>query len=1850
MSTITTTQLQQQYIAYFGRPGDPAGIQYWLDSGITESEFAASIHAQDEYQTSTVGSKSTADQIDSLYQNLFGRSADPAGLIYWTVEVDAGRKSLSDLAVDLIYSTENPSEGNEEQAAADKAVLDAKVASAELFTADINADTDLIKAYQAESTGSSFVAGNALDSAKTWLAGITTTAATAEEVDAAVANVLTANDPVVVVVPTYSVATDVATVSEGNTVTSTVSTTNVAEGTTLYWSVGGTGVTATDFANGGALTGSGTVGSDGSLSFSHTIASDFSIEGTERLSIQVFSDANRTSQVGTTIEVSVTDVVPTYTLSTDKSTANEGDTVTSTVATTNVAEGTTLYWSVGGTGVSSSDFSAGALTGSANVDSDGNISFAHTLANDISTEGSETLSLRVFSDSNRTTQVGSTVEVAVGDTSVDPSYTLSTDKSTANEGDTVTSTVATTNVAEGTTLYWSVSGTGVSGTDFSAGALTGSGNVGSDGSLSFAHTLASDASTEGAETLSLRVFSDSNRTNQVGSTVEVSVADTSLDPTYTVSTDVSTVNEGSTLTSTVATTNVAEGTTIYWAVSGTNIAAADFDPAVLNGSATVGADGNATFAQVLASDSLTEGTETLSLKVYSDANRTTQVGTTVDVSIADTTPDNVELTTGDDDFTGTAFNDTYTASETTLGAADIIDGEGGSTDRLRYSSTGGVAVAESGFQTSEVEVYDLTSTATGGTNVNMSGADNVTAIINRISTTNLAVQRIKALTTVDLIGVSAGNTTISYDDDVLTGTADTLTLSLNNNITTANGAIGVVTVGDTTGDGFETVNVDSSTAASQLTGLATGAATINVTGNANLSTGPNALVNATTVNASTFTGDLDVVLDSAGTGRDVVVTGGTGNDTADFSAGFEAGDSFTGGDGTTDTVVFTQALASGALGGALSTVEQVRISTAGTGSIDMDDFAGVTRVIYDAGITAAGTATVDDLVSNLTIEVDSANANANLVAILGTDGTSDIVNFDIDEVGAGEGLAALTAATAETINIDIDDNTADGTGTFTITNLTATQATTISLTSDAAVTITGTTDPATPVLSTFNAGGMTDNLTISGTNFAAGGATVTLGSGDDVFNVATMSGGDTFNISAGGNDRIVYTAVAQSSQGVAGRSNVDTFTGFASGSDDIDLRTFVNPIVTQDQFLGNFTDFSTTQGALTGVDAGGIAQIQAVFQQDTNTLWVDNNGDQQLDGRDFRVVLSGVSTIAATDLALAGGVTATSTAAAFTATNTATNVSAALTNEPDVLNTTVAHLLGSTVNGQGGNDTINITGTGAIDLSPVVAVAATSGSITDVETMTLGAAVTGVTVAAADTGGGELLTIAGQTGTAQTLTLATTGDDLRPLSLRRIETVTFADANAAIAANMDTDNFTNITALNFGAGGGTADTLTLEAGTYDLTPTAVAFGDAGSTLNLSTGSIALTAQAADIANLTTINGNATDGTNTSLTFSDATNLSGVTNFSEIDTLAMTGANTTLTMDGDDITTLVSDDAATTLTFTGSGTSNLVLTAGDAAANLDITGVEIAGFDSINVDAHATTNTLTIDAASIAGETVLSANAGTNLAISQTGDYRNITATAADFDSLIITDGVTATVDESTLDVDATAGSILAIDSSGAAGANLAINMVGTSLNLGLITIGAAGGAANSVDTAVTGTTGNDTITAYDDSNPGSQLTIDGNGGNDVIRLENGSGNDVTAAGFTAGLANTVIINNFDATNDTISFATSDIAVASAGSAVKDAWNSTAGDGFAFITNTQNPNFHNEAAFYSAIGDVTIGNAASAAVALPNLSGSQVGIYHLVAAGGAIADAAMNTGDTVTLVALVNVTNGTFSGTNLGVHA
>jgi len=95
---VTATQVQNLYLAYFGRPAEPAGLTYWTaQTSATVDQVSAAFAQQTEY-TATYGSLTRLQTIEKLYQNLFGRSAQSNELTYWNNSADV---SVSKMALAL---------------------------------------------------------------------------------------------------------------------------------------------------------------------------------------------------------------------------------------------------------------------------------------------------------------------------------------------------------------------------------------------------------------------------------------------------------------------------------------------------------------------------------------------------------------------------------------------------------------------------------------------------------------------------------------------------------------------------------------------------------------------------------------------------------------------------------------------------------------------------------------------------------------------------------------------------------------------------------------------------------------------------------------------------------------------------------------------------------------------------------------------------------------------------------------------------------------------------------------------------------------------------------------------------------------------------------------------------------------------------------------------------------------------------------------------------------------------------------------------------------------------------------------------------------------------------------------------------------------------------------------------------------------------------------------------------------------------------------------------------------------------------------------------------------------------
>ncbi len=177
----TSTELQQLYIGYFGRPCDPSGLDYWLAQKVTTRAFAANMYLQPEFN-SVNGNLSTTAQVNQIYLNLFNRDGDAAGLTYWSSQINSGNLELASIANDLTWAALN-NDGSE----VDKKTLTHKTNAAIQYTYEIRKSTSDILAYQPTST-SPWVTGNNLTEAKTFMNQIGySTVATLSEIQNSIA-------------------------------------------------------------------------------------------------------------------------------------------------------------------------------------------------------------------------------------------------------------------------------------------------------------------------------------------------------------------------------------------------------------------------------------------------------------------------------------------------------------------------------------------------------------------------------------------------------------------------------------------------------------------------------------------------------------------------------------------------------------------------------------------------------------------------------------------------------------------------------------------------------------------------------------------------------------------------------------------------------------------------------------------------------------------------------------------------------------------------------------------------------------------------------------------------------------------------------------------------------------------------------------------------------------------------------------------------------------------------------------------------------------------------------------------------------------------------------------------------------------------------------------------------------------------------------------------------------------------------------------------------------------------------------------------------------------------------------
>lgn len=148
--------VQEFYIAYFGRPADPAGLRFYSEfldanNAPTTAQGLINVYAVNPTIRNVINSfgesaeslalyagASTSQRVTSIYLNLLNRQPDLGGLSYWVNEIDSGRLVLARAALSIAAAAE-ANGGTDGQIVANKIAVGANFNAAIDTVAELNA-------------------------------------------------------------------------------------------------------------------------------------------------------------------------------------------------------------------------------------------------------------------------------------------------------------------------------------------------------------------------------------------------------------------------------------------------------------------------------------------------------------------------------------------------------------------------------------------------------------------------------------------------------------------------------------------------------------------------------------------------------------------------------------------------------------------------------------------------------------------------------------------------------------------------------------------------------------------------------------------------------------------------------------------------------------------------------------------------------------------------------------------------------------------------------------------------------------------------------------------------------------------------------------------------------------------------------------------------------------------------------------------------------------------------------------------------------------------------------------------------------------------------------------------------------------------------------------------------------------------------------------------------------------------------------------------------------------------------------------------------------------------------------
>lgn len=142
--------IQGIYVALFGRPADPAGLAFFNEATNNGADLTAigDLASTSEYLSRFTGM--TNEQIiNSIYQSLFERDGEAAGIDFFVGELEAGRLNINNIAIAILDGAQGD----------DLLTINAKIAAANIFTShlDLEIESEAYRGTAAAQIGREFL-------------------------------------------------------------------------------------------------------------------------------------------------------------------------------------------------------------------------------------------------------------------------------------------------------------------------------------------------------------------------------------------------------------------------------------------------------------------------------------------------------------------------------------------------------------------------------------------------------------------------------------------------------------------------------------------------------------------------------------------------------------------------------------------------------------------------------------------------------------------------------------------------------------------------------------------------------------------------------------------------------------------------------------------------------------------------------------------------------------------------------------------------------------------------------------------------------------------------------------------------------------------------------------------------------------------------------------------------------------------------------------------------------------------------------------------------------------------------------------------------------------------------------------------------------------------------------------------------------------------------------------------------------------------------------------------------------------------------------------------------------------